>query len=177
MCDTSHDAHTYLMWVTITCRLTTPQWCHIRMCDMTHSHQSNNTSKMSHSHVWHDSLTCVTRVMTHAHMWYESRTYVRATPRWCQHLHFWHDSVICVTRVMTHAHTWHESYELKSEQHFDDVNTHTFDIAHSHVWHASWRTHMCDMSHTNSEQSNTTSMMSCVYAVFSMNASRTLMWR
>jgi len=56
---------------------------------------------MTHSRVWHDSLTCVTW-LTHV----------------CDmtHSHVWHDSLTCVTWLthmcdMTHSHVWHDSPE------------------------------------------------------------------
>jgi len=54
---------------------------------------------MTHSHVWHDSFTCVTWLV---HAWDIT------------HIHVWHDSFTCVTwlthmRDMSHAYVWRDS--------------------------------------------------------------------
>ena len=121
---------------------------------------------MTHSYVWHDSLTRVTRLahicdMTQSYVWHDSLirvTWLTECVTWltilhmhirklCPHIYTSNDSLICVTWVtymcdMSHLHVWHNS------QSFTHVSceiiciyinglTHVCDMTHSCVWHDS----------------------------------------
>ena len=88
-------------------------------------------------HMWHDSLTRMTRLMcdmTHSYVWHDS--FIRVT--WL--IHMWHDSLTRMTRLMcdmTHSFVWRDSFIC--------------DMTHWHEWHdlcVTWLIHMCDMTHS-----------------------------
>jgi len=133
-----NDAFLSHEWVTLPMRM-----CHItrmkgdvhdmtwliHMCDMTHSH------------VWHDSFTCVTWLihmceMTDSRVWHELFTCVT----WLIHM------CTCVTWLihmcdMTHSrvwHVWHDSFTCVTWL------IHTCDMTHSCD---TWRNRTCDMTH------------------------------
>jgi len=92
---------------------------------------------LTHSHVWRDSFTCVTRLihmfgMTHPHVWHDWFTCVT----WRGHLYsnVWHDSVTCVTWLirmcgMTDSNVWHDWITCVA------LLIHMCGVTHSHMWH------------------------------------------
>jgi len=122
MCDMTHlhvwhDSFTRVPWLIYMCDITHLYAWHdssivLHTCDMTHSHTNTRVKcaatallsalswVMTHSHVWHDSSTCVTWLiyMCFAHVTW--LIYI------CDmtHLHAWHDSSIFLhTCDMTHS--------------------------------------------------------------------------
>ena len=76
------------------------------------------TCTMTHSYVWHDSFTCVTRLEARLlERAYASFIYATWLIYMCgmTHLYVWHDSFICVTWLtymcdMTRLYVWHDSH-------------------------------------------------------------------
>ena len=138
----------------------------IHTCDMTHStcirahtnHKQNGHTKssqlreqprqpkyrilraMTHSHEWHDSFTCVTRLISN--VWRDSFSFAGVTwrfPRvtWLithESSHASQNTVFCVTWLihtcdMTLSHVWHDSFPCVAWL------IHVCDTTHSHVWH------------------------------------------
>jgi len=123
---------------------------------------------MTHSHVWHDSSTCV---ISRIHIcdkwvdlsplrlicfpWHDSFTCVVWLIHVCEmtHPHVWHDSWICVTSELNFPRcacfqSWHDSFTRVTWL------IHTCDMTHSHVWYDSftcvtWHIHVCDMNHSH----------------------------
>ena len=95
---------------------------------------------VTHSHVWRDSFTCVTRLihmfgMTHPHVWLDWFTCL--TRRGHLYSHVWHDSVTYVAWLihkcgMTHSNVWHDSFTCVA------CLIHMCGMTHSHVWHDSF---------------------------------------
>ena len=111
---------------------------------------------LTHSHVWRDSFTCVTRLihmlgMTHPHVWHDWFTCVT----WRGHLYsnVWHDSVTCVTWLirmcgMTDSNVWHDWITCVAWL------IPMCGTTHSHVRHDSstcvvWPAHMCGMTRSH----------------------------
>jgi len=82
----------------------------------------NYMCAMTHSYVWHDSLTCVpwlihNGAMTHSYVWHDSFICVTWLIDMCHltHSYVCHVSLTCVAWLihmcgMTHAHVWHDSF-------------------------------------------------------------------
>jgi len=99
------------------------------MCDMTHSH------------VWHDSFTCVTWPiymcdMIHSHVWHDSFVCVKSLIYMCDmtHPYVWHDSFMCLTR--TRQYVWYNSFTCVTW------------LIHTSTPCVTWLIHMCDMTNS-----------------------------
>ena len=113
-----HDAFICVTWL-------------IYLCDITHSH------------VWHGSLMCATRIQM------SDMTHSFTCVIWI-YLRVWHDS-------FTISHMWHAAFIGAT------CLIHTCDMTHSHVWHDSlmafamlldssicvtWLIRVCDITHS-----------------------------
>jgi len=77
---------------------------------------------VTHSYMWHDSLTCVICLIhvcgtTHSYVWHVSFICATKIIHMCQmtHSYVWHDSFICVTRLnhvwkMQFSNVWHDAF-------------------------------------------------------------------
>ena len=106
---------------------------------------------MSHSHVWHDSFTCVTWLIhmcdvTHSYVWHDSFICATWLVHMCDmtHSYVWHDSFICVTWLVhicdaTPSYVWRNSFIWETDS-FICVTwlLHMCDVTRSYVWHDSF---------------------------------------
>jgi len=142
------------------------------MCDTPVNSVSSRERVTVSPHVCRDSFTCVTRLihmcyMTHSHVWHDSIT--RVTPvnsvsrrgKVTVSSHVWHDSFTCVTWLLCTCHTCEQRVKpRKSHGEFTCVILliHMCDMTHlhvSHLWTAyqaareSQSVHTCDMTHSH----------------------------
>ena len=118
------------------------------MCDMTHSQLSTEAIGMTHSHIWHDSLTCdithshVWHDMTHSHVWHDSfadgcRGKVRSSS-WSSHVT--HVSLVTCEWVMSYAST----DGCRGKVRASSWRMGSKSPGYAYITRLSWLMHMCD---------------------------------